>query len=281
MRDHDTPQPLRLFAKSVLKQAKWRQIDSLVGETAGKRALDLGADNGVISHLLREKGGSWASADLDPTAVVEIRALVESDVHLTDGQSLPFADATFDLVVIIDMLEHMTDDNTLVDEIHRVLRPGGRLIVNVPHVKRFSALRRLRLVLGLTDEWHGHVRPGYTRRELERLLADRFAIRTQRTYNRFFSELLDIALNYAYTRKSGGNEPETAKGTVVTGQDVAKHDKLFRLYSFLYPFMRCFTMLDHLAAPVAGYSLIIAADRVDVAPRAETTPSRATSRALH
>ena len=54
---------LKLFSKSVAKQAKWRAIQSMLRQTDEIRGLDLGADNGVISYLLRKRGGIWASAD--------------------------------------------------------------------------------------------------------------------------------------------------------------------------------------------------------------------------
>src|SRR5213075_2463069 len=95
----------------------------LLGPTAGLRCLDLGSDNGVVSLLLRRGGGRWASADLTAEAVSSIRERVE-------GASLPFPDAEFDRVVVVDMLEHMSDDGAFVAELARVLKPGGRLLVN-------------------------------------------------------------------------------------------------------------------------------------------------------
>ena len=57
-------------------------------------------DNGVVSLLLRERGGSWASGDLTPDTVEAIRSLVETDVHLVNEGRLPFTDGEFDLVVV-------------------------------------------------------------------------------------------------------------------------------------------------------------------------------------
>lgn len=256
---------MEIFRKSVIKQAKWRALEDLLGEVKGCRGLDLGADNGVISFLLREKGGEWHSADLDPAAVESIRGLVGERVHRIDGRSLPFGEAELDLVVIVDMLEHLQDDEALVREIARVLRPGGRLIANVPHAKRGAVLRPVRNVLGLTDAWHGHVRPGYTVDSLRRLLGDRFTISRHRTYNRFFSEALDIALNCAYERKRRGGDTGT-KGAIVTGTEMDRHRKSFRLYSRLYPLMRLFASLDLLARPFSGYSLIVSASRTEPEP---------------
>ena len=97
------PWALRLFRKSVLKQRKLAELTRSLGPTDGLRCLDLGSDNGVVSLLLRRRGGRWASADLAPEAVASIRELVGTDVHQVTGDRLPFADAEFDRVAVVDM----------------------------------------------------------------------------------------------------------------------------------------------------------------------------------
>ena len=149
-----------LFRRSVLKQRKLAELAAMLGPTAGLRCLDLGSDNGVVSLLLREGGGSWASGDLTEETVSSIRSLVGDDVHQVRGDRLPFPDAHFDRVAVVDMLEHVPDDAAFAAELARVTKPGGLLVVNTPHLKR-TALRRLRHALGQTDEKHGHLRPGY------------------------------------------------------------------------------------------------------------------------
>jgi SAM-dependent methyltransferase len=245
-----------LFRKSVLKQRKLAEIAAMLGPTSGQRCLDLGSDNGVVSLLLRERGGSWASADLTEEAVASIRELVGDDVHLVREGRLPFADGEFDAVAVVDMLEHVTDEAAFVAELHRITKPGGRLVVNTPHLKR-TTLRLVRHGLGQTDEKHGHLRPGYTAEGLERLLAPGFLLEAHRTYSRFFSEAVDTAINVAVERlgKKG-----SAKGMVVTGGDVARHKKLFAAYSAIYPAVWGVSKLDALV-PASGYMLIASARR--------------------
>ncbi len=228
----------------------------MLGPTAGLRCLDLGSDNGVVSLLLREGGGSWASGDLTPAAVESIRSLVSEDVHLVSGERLPFPAAEFDRVAVVDMLEHVPDDAAFARELARVVRPGGRLVVNTPHLKT-TALRRLRHRLGQTDEKHGHLRPGYTPARLRELLEPAFEIERERTYSRFFSEAVDTGLNWAVER--AGQKP-SAKGLVVTSQDLARHGNLFRAYGLVSPLLQAATRLDGLV-PASGYMLIAAARR--------------------
>jgi SAM-dependent methyltransferase len=251
-----------LFNKSVLKQRKLRELTQSLGPTHGLRCLDLGSDNGVISLLLRGRGGSWASADLTDEAVSSIRGLVGSDVHKLDGRTLPFPDASFDRVVVVDMLEHVPDEAAFARELARITRPGGALVVNTPHLKR-TLLRRLRHALGQTDEKHGHLRPGYTTAGLRELFGEAFELRGHRTYSRFFSELVDTALNFGVERlgKKG-----SAKGMVVTGGDVKKHAKMFRAYSIVYPFVAALASLDALIPWASGYMLIATATRRPLNP---------------
>jgi SAM-dependent methyltransferase len=253
---------LRLFEKSILKQAKYRALSRYTGDFADKDCLDLGSDNGVISYLLRSRGGRWTSADLSEKAVASIRSLVGSNVHRIDGMTLPFADASFDLVVIIDLLEHVTDDRKVIAEIARVLRPGGELVVNTPHHLPRSLMRRVRDRVGLTDAWHGHVRPGYTLDELAVLFGERFAIEASSTYSKFFSESLDVALNAAYLRRQDhGDGADRAKGTVVTAADLEKSARQFRLLARVHPLLVLWAKLDALCVGARGFYLIAKARR--------------------
>jgi SAM-dependent methyltransferase len=242
---------LALFRRSVLKQRKLRELVRSLGPTDDLRCLDLGSDNGVVSLLLRERGGSWASGDLTEEAVASIRSLVPDDVHLVAGDRLPFKDAAFDRVVVVDMLEHVPDEAAFARELARVTKPGGRLVVNTPHLKR-TLLRRARHALGQTDAKHGHLRPGYTPARLRELLAPAFELESHRSYSRFFSEALDTALNWGVERLG---KKSSAKGMVVTGDDLARHRKAFRSDSLVYPFVWAVSRLDALV-PASGYMLI-------------------------
>ncbi|MDQ3137214.1 MAG: class I SAM-dependent methyltransferase [Gemmatimonadota bacterium] len=249
-----------LFRKSVLKQAKFRRIVELLDDPVGKSNLDIGADNGVISYLLRQRGGQWRSADLDDRAVASIRQLVGDEVYRLDGAATPFDDRSFDQVVIVDYLEHIPDDRAFARELERILRPGGTVIVNVPHLQPGSPLNRFRHRIGLTDEWHGHLRPGYSLASLQETLGPRFRMDGAMTYSRFGSEVVDTALNalYEVMRKRKG-AAGSSKGTVVTQSDLRQHRTQFRMLSLLYPALRLTASVDRLLPWQAGHKLIVRA----------------------
>lgn len=244
---------LALFHKSPLKQQKFSQIVRLLGATEGLRCLDIGADNGVISLLLRGTGGSWKSADLDARAVEMIRDLVEDDVYSITGLKTPFEVGEFDRIVIVDFLEHIHTDAEFAAELHRIVKPGGEVIVNVPRSGK-GVVGRLRILLNQTDRKHGHVRPGYTEDSLKALFEGKFEAVEVRTYSKFFSELVDAAITCALDllRSNAGSE---SKGRLVDVAQVQRRKKLFLAYSLLYPFVRFLMWLDRLCF-TRGHMLI-------------------------
>ncbi len=94
-------------------------------------ALDIGAAGGGNTRVLEAAG--WSAVALEYGAegaeLAHQRGLsvVRGDAHL-----LPFPDGVLDLVVAMDVLEHLPDDRTAAAEIRRVLRPGGAALIAVP-----------------------------------------------------------------------------------------------------------------------------------------------------
>ncbi len=251
--DADKQWAIRLFRKSVLKRNKLANVTKRLPDPHGLRCLDIGADNGVISYYLRKRGGDWASGDLSPTAVQSIAQLVETDVHLLDGGRTPFADDEFDVVIIVDFLEHIEGDRGFIIELRRILKDDGLLIVNCPHAKN-SLLRRFRLWVGQTDEKHGHLRHGYTEASMRQLVDGQFAMTESWTYSKFFTEALDTLITFAVgILQRGKADDGPSKGVLLTGDDLRRQRKAFKLYSVLYPFFRFMTWFDALLFFRTGY----------------------------
>lgn len=252
--------PIRLFKKSVLKQRKFKELTEYLGATDKLNCLDVGSDNGVISYLLRERGGRWTSADLTEEAVFCIRELVKEHAFQINGRRTPFHDNEFDRVIIVDFLEHISTDKEFAEELHRIIKPDGELIINVPHIKN-TLLRKFRVAIGQTDEKHGHVRPGYTPAGLGELLGRRFTIVSHKTYSKFFSESIDALMALVIGVLKGKNA-NSQKGLVVTGQDLQRYQRIFGLYCIIYPVVWLCSKLDLLLFFISGYMLIVKAKAV-------------------
>lgn len=124
--------------------------------SAGRRILDIGCGTGTMLGELRRFGDVYG-VDTEAAAVEFCHDQGESQVELAAGDTVPHPDASFDLVSLLDVIEHVEDDQTLLGEARRVLRPGGHLLVTVPafewmwgeqdviahHVRRYTS-RQLR-----------------------------------------------------------------------------------------------------------------------------------------
>lgn len=253
---------VKLFGKSIVKQVKYANVRRLLGDCQGKRCLDIGGDSGVISYLLRKGGGSWASADMGEEAIRSIRSLVDDDVHEISETKTPFDGGEFHTVAIVDMLEHVVPDADFLREMNRILKGDGALIVNVPLKKGWTPLGGIREACGLTDEEHGHVRPGYTLEELRALMTrNGFELQQRRYYHKSFTEAIDIMIRYAM--KLLGKKGASQKGSIVTESDMRKHEKTFSLFSIAYPVLWCVSQLDRVLPFSKGYRLIVRGIKVN------------------
>ncbi len=233
---------IKIFNKSPLKKRKFNVLKNLLPEISGKMCLDIGSDNGVISYYLRALGGTWYSADLIPKTVELIKSVVKENVFKVDDKNkFPFNDNFFDVVLIVDFLEHVNNDKFVIDEIYRVLKQDGTLIINVPNPVN-GLVRFFKLKAGQTDQAHGHVRKGYNLSEIKDLTEDKFEIITYKKYGRGFSDFIDFLIIFSLRLLKGDKGGE--KGTVVGGDDIKKLSKSFKFYSLLYPFIKIFVLLD-------------------------------------
>ena len=141
----------------------------LLGEARpGERVLDLGCGAGRFVAALREAGAEPVGVELAEAALERARANAPgADLRLVaDDGSLPLEHASVDLVWCSEVLEHVPDTAHLLLEVRRVLRPGGRLLVTVPHHGRLqAALIALTRFESHFDPLGQHVR-FYTRRSL-------------------------------------------------------------------------------------------------------------------
>jgi SAM-dependent methyltransferase len=114
-----------------------------VVEAKPARVLEVGAGWGELAEwIARETGADVVATDLSPH-MVELSRARGLDASLADVQSLPFADASFDVVVAAWMLYHVPDLDRGLAEIARVLRPGGRLVAATNSTAHLLELREL------------------------------------------------------------------------------------------------------------------------------------------
>lgn len=136
--------------------------------------LDVGSGAGNMAHHLAHYGMVVGlDYNMRPLAVAAVRAL---DVCQASGDVMPFDDNTFDLVSLLDTVEHIPDEFGVFEECLRVLKPGGKLMVTVP---------AFQWLWSYNDEINEHQRR-YEAPELQQKL-EMSGFRVKRnSYNNFF-----------------------------------------------------------------------------------------------
>ena len=115
----------------------------------GRRVLDLGCRYGALTRAYLA-GNDVVGVDVDRDALAEAAKLGIETHWANVDDPLPFPDESFDAVVAGELLEHVRDPRGLVEEAHRVLRPGGTFVGSVPNAFRLK--NRLRFLGGRKPE---------------------------------------------------------------------------------------------------------------------------------
>ncbi|QKT07817.1 class I SAM-dependent methyltransferase [Gordonia sp. X0973] len=105
----------------------------------GRDVLEAGSGEGYGADLLSRRARSVVCVDYDETAVEHTRARYPRlTVHQGNLIDLPLDDESVDVVVNFQVIEHLWDQPAFVAECHRVLRPGGRLLMSTPNRITFT-----------------------------------------------------------------------------------------------------------------------------------------------
>ena len=145
---------------------------------SGACVLDLGCAGGFMAEAIHDRGATVHAIDPAAEAVAAAQAHAaatgrEIAYAVGVGEALPYADASFDAVVCVDVLEHVEDWRRVLAEVARVLRPGGWFLfdtINRTALARLAVVGMAEGVLGLlprgTHDPALFLRPGEVAREL-------------------------------------------------------------------------------------------------------------------
>jgi SAM-dependent methyltransferase len=134
--------------------------------------LDFGCYDGHFLSALKDKQiGRLVGVDVSSEAVEQgQRRFPDLEItNIQDAAPLPFDEATFDSITILDVLEHVSKQHELLMELSRVLKDQGRLILTVPgrHLFSFLDMGNLKFRFPRLHRWYyclGHSREEYERR---------------------------------------------------------------------------------------------------------------------
>jgi 2-polyprenyl-3-methyl-5-hydroxy-6-metoxy-1,4-benzoquinol methylase len=137
------------------------------------RVLDLGCGLGGFLDELRGLGFEVYAADMDHESLRYCESRGMTRAAEVDCYSLPYPDNCFDWVTLFDVVEHIEHDDRIMDEVCRVLKPGGRVMLSVPAYQFLYANN---------DRVARHYRR-YTRGSIERLMENAGFVVQRNTYS--------------------------------------------------------------------------------------------------
>ncbi len=113
--------------ETMLKQAKL--------PTPG-RVLDVGGGTGRVANAVREYAGDVVIAD-PSLGMLRQADRTQLGLACSNSESLPFPSETFERVIMVDALHHVINHGETAREMCRVLKPGGRIVIEEPDIRTF------------------------------------------------------------------------------------------------------------------------------------------------
>lgn len=235
------------------EMARWGRSLHFLTVKPGARVLDLGCAFGYGTGLLARKyqvEGLDLSSDYIDRAK---RRVPRARFTCGSAESLPYGDGAFDAVVVLDVLEHLPDQDRVVREVARVMQKGGELIVSVPSRGVFWWLDSLNLYASLfgtsgppptvDPSWsryphHRH----YTLSQLKAVLSPSFQIEAWHYSGIGLAELINLCLLIIVRRWLGWV-------------------RLYGLLQFVY--FGAYIVEDEFSLGSASYHLMVRARRVE------------------
>jgi len=148
---------------AITESLEQELVLKFAGPLSGKAVLDVGCGDGTLTAEFHRQGASFVvGCDSDPRMIAKATALTmaERDAMsylLGRTEHLPFRDQSFDVVTAITVLCFVEQRSRAVEEMARVLKPGGRLVIGeLGRWSTWAASRRVRAWLG--NEFWGHAR---------------------------------------------------------------------------------------------------------------------------
>ncbi len=256
------PWQLNIFNKSFKKKEKLKLLKKelvFLNQNAKALFITCGGNSGAINYKLRQEiSACWFWAELEKENIPEMETFLKEKVYPleTGNPALPFDRNFFDLIIILDVLEHIPDPLDFSRKILCFLKPGGKLVIGTPTGNTSKPLIIVKKILKMKPEIYGHLREGFSRQQLAQL-NDQLNLQTIKilSYSRFFTELLELMINFSLLKifsrkfnaqKSGNIAPQSSS-------QFNKVAALFKFYRLIYPFFLIFSLLDKLLFFTEGY----------------------------
>lgn len=230
--------------------ARWTRAIAALPFATG-RVLDLGCAFGFATRMLRRRGYDAVGVDCSPAYIARARRADPRTTYLVaDAAHVPLPDASFEGLLLLDVLEHLPDERATIAEVARLLAPGGTLALSVPSRGALAWLDSLNLYAGFVRlTRHGRFPPEiaatgrhrhYSLGELRALLGGQFEVRHVWRTGIGLAELVHLPL-------------------LVLFRGLLPSERLYGLAAYIY--YTCYLVEDLLPLGPLGYHVMLVATR--------------------
>jgi SAM-dependent methyltransferase len=151
------------------------QAERLLGRRG--RFLDVGCGRGGVVWAARKHGWDAEGCDISAEFVRYARDVVGVNAHAATLEAMAYPDQTFDVVTLVEVIEHLYNPAETMKELRRVIRPGGLLYISTPNEESiyhsvgnlYYQLRRLDWCVNLCPTWNLYHIYGFSPRSLRYL----------------------------------------------------------------------------------------------------------------
>jgi ubiquinone/menaquinone biosynthesis C-methylase UbiE len=256
---------LKLFELKLKKKQKLHELLKILGQIEGKKCLLItcGDNDGALNWHFKKAGGDWSWADAEKDSADEIAKITSDPVFVFDkkNQRLDYISSSFDIVLTIDVHEHLQNTKSFNQELARIVKRHGSVIVTTPGGDNKKIVNVLKNFLGMTTTHYGHYVDGYSIEEIKEQMKSVHLIPTQTgSYSRFFTELLELGINIIYVKilsKRMNIEVEEGQIAPQNKDQLQAIRKTYRVYTFVYPIMWLISKLDFFFKFSTGYAVIV------------------------
>ncbi len=194
-----------------------RIVKPLISRLAPRDFVEIGAASGEMAAWLGRRGVPGIAVEISQAALPLLRARLRDipNVHTFERDSR-FLDTSTDLLLSMEVLEHIEDDRAALADWYRLVRPGGHIVISVPaHSRRFSE----------EDVLAGHFRR-YEKRELrDRLIEIGFEAPSVYNYGFPLSPLLKQLRDWSARQRLASDGRDRQERTEASGIDRARWRK--------------------------------------------------------
>lgn len=256
-----TPWQITVFNVSVRKKVKWKWLESKLKNTVRpeSKCLDVGSGVGTLSYKQEQLGGEWTFTETDSKAANQTQEIVKGKVYQVDIYDPILKQSSFDIITVLDVIEHVPDPSKFLNRIKYLLKPDGKILVTTPaNNDRFYLIRYLAEKLFKIDKIaHGHATDGFSAKELNKLFQQtNLSVNHSAKFSKFFTELIELSYNAAYITQNKSSQQTTGYNLSLSPankQDITKYQNLLPILRAMHPFFLAFSKLDSLLPERMGY----------------------------